>query len=73
MDIAMSKKVELPLNLFSAYNWVDAAGEIHILSSMNEDSAKQYCKDASENAHSHNIDITENDIYRLYHWLQSIK
>lgn len=61
----------LPKNLFSAYEWVSAAGELEELAKMSETSAETYASEAVANAVAHDVeDVDEGDIVALWSWLR---
>jgi len=69
----METSRKLPSDLFAAYDWVAAAGEIETLAKMNETAARKYVRTAARNATQHNVnDVKAWDIFGLWMWMRSL-
>ncbi len=60
-----TKSAKLPARLFSAFNWVDIAGELPLLASLKGDELNAYCEAAAENAADHGEEISSAEIYAV--------
>ncbi len=68
----MSTKTNLDEDLFDAYAWVAAAGEIKTFTAMTEAEADVYATEAAANAIEHDEEnVTESTLVSLWTWLQS--
>ena len=61
---------KLPDDLFDAYDWTHAAGEINELRALSGDALMQYCaQSAANNAANGDGTVTAGDLDRLHDWL----
>lgn len=61
----------LPADLFPAFAWTDAAGEIDTLASLAGDDLLAYCDESAANAREHGSDdVYASDLADLAAWLR---
>jgi hypothetical protein len=66
----MENKPKLPAALHDAYNWTDAAGELHELRSAEGDSLERYCAESEANCRAEGDGtVTASALLALHDWL----
>ena len=59
----------LPTELYDAYNWTDAAGELPTLRTLEGAALETYCAESEANALAHGGDVDASDLMDLHRWL----